>query len=134
MKSTNSLAFAAVIAVSLFAPTFAQANTTPTPEERFAAADTNSDGVLSREEFKAQRSKRFAEFDTDKSGGLSQAEFEVALKGSPNERRAGLAFKRADQNSDGSISQTEWDNLPLAAFDHMDANKDGVVDKAEFKA
>jgi Ca2+-binding EF-hand superfamily protein len=78
-------------------------------EARFAAADTNGDGVLSEEEIAARSSQRAAErakrmisrLDSNDDGALSQAEL--------NERRdIGRVFARLDANDDGSISEDEF--------------------------
>ena len=40
-------------------------------------ADSNGDGMITREEFLAQAEKRFARVDTDKNGAISMEELEV---------------------------------------------------------
>jgi len=79
------------------------------PEHWFAKADTNSDGVLTREELAAG----------------SQA-LEARFEGHANER-----FAKLDANSDGSVDLKEIQTQATAMFDKFDANHDGVVEKSE---
>ena len=45
-----------------------------------------------------------------------------------------LFFKQFDTNQDGQVSKEEFLKPTEAQFDHMDRNKDGMLDKAEVKA
>lgn len=80
---------------------------------RFAAADSNGDGVLSVEELAAQASAQIAarttkmieRFDTDGDGALSQEEM-------PKPRRGGDSakmFERLDADGSGGISKEEFE-------------------------
>lgn len=108
-----------------------------TPDEerraRFDQIDTDQDGKISRGEFKARRDSRFAEFDADDSGTLSKGEFGVAVEGTPAARFPGMAFRRADKNGDKAITEQEWTSLPIAAFDRLDDNEDGMLEFSEFQ-
>ncbi|MEM1401853.1 MAG: EF-hand domain-containing protein [Pseudomonadota bacterium] len=94
-------------------------------------ADTDGDGVISREEFLERRSGQFPALDTDQSGGLSLEEFSAALENTPLHRFRGRAFKRADTDGSGEISLDEWDSLPTRGFDRLDRNGDGMIDSTE---
>ncbi|MGX9357211.1 EF-hand domain-containing protein [Roseobacteraceae bacterium S113] len=84
---------------------------------RFAAADTNGDGLLSADEMAAQASKRHAD-------------------------RIGKMMERADANGDGMLSLEELEAQRGARaerrmermFDKLDADGDGAISSAEFEA
>lgn len=64
--------------------------------ERFAAADTNSDGKWSQVEFTAERLKHFTKLDTNADGNITAAEQEAA-KATMKERRGKWRDKPAEQ-------------------------------------
>ena len=39
----------------------------------------------------------------------------------------------ADTNKDGKVTREEWTTHHNAMFEHMDANKDGSIDKSEME-
>lgn len=88
-------------------------------------ADTNGDGMISREEAKAQADARFAAMDTNHDGVLTADE----LTG-PGAR--GLA--RADADGDGKITHAEYDAAMAKRFARLDANGDGVISADEIRA
>jgi Ca2+-binding EF-hand superfamily protein len=105
--------------------------------ERFKAADTNGDGMISREEASAglpQLAKHFDSIDTDKNGLITMQEFEAAMKGLHGPQYNALA--RLDKDGDGLISRGEAQVAPRLAkhFDEIDTNKDGFLSKDELAA
>ena len=107
--------------------------TPATPAERdtritahFAQADSNKDGKLSLDEFKAMNHQQHAEHAERR-----------------DERRERMAermqehFTKADSNRDGLISKAEAQReMPrvFANFDALDSNKDGQLSKVEITA
>lgn len=100
---------------------------------RFAAADADRNGVLSRAE--VQRSlprlaPRFDELDRNRDGNLSPEELSArAGAGGGGAGEGGFAehFRRADADGDGGLTRAEAEKaLPRlgAKFDRIDANHD----------
>jgi Ca2+-binding EF-hand superfamily protein len=102
----------------------------------FGAADTNDDGVVSLREYVAMsdrpaddRAARFDEMDRNEDGYLEWSEW----------RRAGVnvAFNVADTNDDGRVTQREFLNSnadnPTSQFRTLDGNRDGFVSRWEWK-
>lgn len=107
--------------------------------------DTDGDGQLSYEEFKAGREHLLMRADRDHDGRISPAEW---LAGETTIRRqleaAGYpdrdidlgtgGFARMDANKDGYIDVQEIDAYIRKRFDSLDANHDGFLSRAEFEA
>ena len=117
-------------------------------EANFKRADSNGDGTLIKAEIDAMQQRavdsaaaavrtrmeqEFGQLDTDKSGQLSRAEF---LAAAPNPRVAAgdTTLQRVDGNKDGKVTLDEYRSLMLAAFDSIDANRDGTITDAERRA
>lgn len=121
-------------------------------KERFAQADTNRDGSVTREEIAARRQakradrqgKAFARMDADGNGQISRAEFDsvrerraemrkerggkrMAMRHSRRMAMAGMGWGRADANEDGRISLNEALARPMERFDRADTNRDGTL-------
>ena len=96
-------------------------------------ADANGDGMISREEAKAnpRLAKHFDDIDTNRDGQLSADEMKAF-----HAQRAAEHFKKLDTNGDGLISKAEAATAPRLAehFDQLDANKDGQLSKDELVA
>jgi Ca2+-binding EF-hand superfamily protein len=74
--------------------------------------DTNKDGFVDRDEWKAGQEARFLQLDTDKDGKLTKQEL----------------FAQSRSTSDRALQQQE------TFFRLMDTDRDGFVSKAEFLA
>lgn len=115
---------ALLCAASLAAPALGQSE--DALKGMFLSADSNEDGVVTKDEFLARRAKSFTVFDNDQSGGLSQDEFTAALMGRAA-KFSGRAFRRVDANGDGVIDNKEWNDSPTRGFDRVDQNNDGAL-------
>jgi Ca2+-binding EF-hand superfamily protein len=113
--------------------------------ERIKAADTNGDGLISRDEAKAlpMLSKHFDEIDTNHDGQLSPDELKAfhekmrAQHEQTRGQRFAEHFKRIDTDGDGRISLAEAQaNAPRIAahFNEIDTNGDGFITPEELRA
>ncbi|HZZ93270.1 MAG TPA: EF-hand domain-containing protein [Usitatibacter sp.] len=85
------------------------------PMARLRAADTNGDGLISRDEAKAlpRLAKHFDQIDTDRNGQISPEE----LKAAHQKMRAAM-FDRMDANHDGVISRDEFNAFHAGHHHH----------------
>jgi len=92
--------------------------------ERFRALDHDGNGRLARNEWHASP-ELFTRLDRNRDGALSAAEFTAADDDDREDRFADL-----DANHDGRVARSEWHGS-AAVFDALDANRDGVLTRAE---
>ncbi|RYE01044.1 MAG: ca2+ sensor protein [Sphingomonadales bacterium] len=105
-------------------------------------ADTNKDGVVTREEVTASVADRFAKLDANKDGKITVEERRAArmamreamgkrMRGGPDgPGRPGMRHG-PDTNGDGAITLEEQRAQALKRFDFVDRNGDGKIDQAE---
>ena len=121
-------------------------------DAQFAKLDTNRDGNITQAERTAMRdarvTERFQRLDTDKNGSITLDEFKARQgrggkaegRGGPRGKHHGMRGGRGmggmnvDANKDGMISKAEFQAGPLARFDRMDTDKNGIVTAAERQA
>jgi hypothetical protein len=133
-------------------------------EARFARADANRDGFVTREEVEARRGEGrerlearrgdrrealFARFDANRDGVLSREEFNAPRAGMGEGQRRGQRFGRGggmgggirgrafaalDSDRDGRVSLAEAEAGALRLFDRADSNRDGTVTPDERRA
>ena len=109
---------------------------------RFDAADTNSDGMISREEFAAIREmrgerrekRRAARAERGAERGAQAGERLARREGRRGMRCARAILGQADADSNGTVTQAEFTSAMLARFDAADANNDGTVTREERRA
>ncbi|MCA8884239.1 MAG: EF-hand domain-containing protein [Rhodobacteraceae bacterium] len=138
MKKTLALmALTGLVAVPLAAgPLFALDRSGMGPD--FATLDQNSDGVVTAEEIAARHQARFADADADGNGTLSREELAAGIGKMQAERMqqgADRMIARFDKNGDGALSQDELPSGPQdGMLKRLDANNDGQLDQQEFAA
>ena len=134
----TAVALGSVAVVAIAAPEGREAR--GAMQDRIKQADTNGDGMLSRDEAKAlpRILKHFDEIDTNHDNQISADElraFHEKMRAG-HEKERGEHFKKLDTNGDGKISREEAKAAPRLAehFDQIDANKDGFITPDELKA
>jgi Ca2+-binding EF-hand superfamily protein len=106
--------------------------------ERLKQADTDGNGMISRDEAKAlpMIAKHFDEIDTNKDNQLSPDELR-AFHEKMRATHAAERFKKLDTDGDGKVSLAEAKaNAPRLAehFSEIDTNGDGFITPEEMKA
>jgi hypothetical protein len=102
----------------------------PWPVVHAKEMDANQDGVLTRDEMKAEVSKTLAGGDADKDGRLSAQENSAGVRSA----FGGFAKQHAkeiDTDQDGFITAAELVSIALRMFDKADANGDGKLSGEE---
>jgi len=103
---------------------------------RFLALfDTNGDGVVTTDEFKAAAAERFKTMDSDSSGGVTQEEFDNYLA-EKREKWNTVRFQNIDTDGDGNISEAEYleskKQRAQKRFQQMDKDGNGIISQNEF--
>lgn len=138
-----------------------RAELTASLDKRFAELDSNKDGKITQEERDASRQarfdKHFAAMDKDGNGQISKAEMQAAHEARKDrwQKRQGAGEREGhhggmrhgsmhgganghmamiDADKDGVVTKAEFQAKALEMFDRSDANKDGTVTKAEREA
>lgn len=122
-------------------------------ERMMARADTNGDGLISKAEYRAMAEARYDRMQAGegrmgrRGPGPEGAAMPGAMPGpgamrdpdgphgpghkGPGHKGGGMM--RADANKDGVITRAEYDAMAAQRFDALDANKDGRIDAAELQ-
>ena len=131
-------------------------------QARFARADANHDGFITREEVRARveaaradregrrderRGQMFDRLDANHDGSISRAEFDArpAFRGEGRGRRlahrggmmarfGARAFERMDSDRDGRVALAEAERAALERFDRVDSDRDGTISAQERQA
>lgn len=117
-------------ATLLTAPALAQ-----DPAPRPMRADANADGVVTRDEAMAAAAARFAAADADKDGRLTAEERRAARPHRGRHgRHPGMMLERADANRDGVITRAEASAAADARFAARDAREGDRAKRAPTQA
>jgi hypothetical protein len=107
----------------------------PGAADRFAEADANGDGAVTRVEFEAARMARFSRLDRNGDGAIGRDDFGRLLRFRQQAgQRLDEMLAEADANHDGRVTRAELQQAPTPLFDRADANGDGRVDASEREA
>jgi Ca2+-binding EF-hand superfamily protein len=113
---------AGMLALGLASPALAQMPAQPVGraeflaqgKARFAAADANHDGVLTKEEMSAVIAQR--------------------MGGTPPQQMVDAIFGAMDRDHDGKVTAAEGEALRTATFDQIDSDHDGTLSPEEMMA
>lgn len=92
-------------------------------------ADANNDGIITREEFRAQAAAAFDRLDANKDGTIDATERQQ-WRDQRGERRGGGMARREGKHG-GTVTRADYQARALARFDRLDLNRDGRLDPAE---
>ena len=98
-------------------------------------ADTNHDGYITGEEFKASRSVQFDRLDRNDDGVVALSEFPRLAKSNRSKAQTLKAvITHADRDGDGRVTRAEFVDGPAPLFDRIDRDQDGRLSRAEVAA
>lgn len=112
--------------------------------QRFAAIDTNSDGLISKIEMRENAEGVFAAMDTNGDGALTVEEY-MSVRMGPQlgrnparmemrQKDKAARFPAMDENRDGKVDRAEFLRGAEMRFTSADRNRDGTVTPLEFRA
>lgn len=116
----------AILTLALLAPGFARADEIPPPHDpraAHAAADTNHNGEIDREEFHHRIVQVFYFADSDKDGMVRLGELNVFDEDE--------LFRVSDRDRDSRISLKEFVNARFNNFRNADKDADGTLSVQE---
>src|SRR5215475_3787502 len=122
MKSTNIVAIIGAVLMlnsgCMMAARAVAQQRQPDPSKIFDSADTNGDGVITREEFHAARERLFVRLDRNGDGFIDKDDLSGRLAGrqKAQERLAELVTQ-LDKDGDGRVSRAEFVDGPTPIFD-----------------
>ncbi|RJG57856.1 hypothetical protein D0Z70_01160 [Sphingobium terrigena] len=122
-------------AAALLAAPAAYAQSQGDGMKMLAAADSNGDGVVTRDEYARARAANFARMDRNRDGAVSKADFKRLARFKPEAAsRLDTLIAAMDANKDGQATRAEFEAAPMPLFDSADANGDGRIDANEMAA
>jgi len=97
-------------------------------ERLFERFDVNEDGVITEAEIEEVRSLNFASADTDGNGEISLEEFKAAFMERSNDRMV-RTFQFLDSDGDGTVTREEADQVANRMFNRLDRDGNGTVER-----
>lgn len=94
----------------------------------FERYDVDKDGAITKAEIEEVRTADFAAADTNGDGEISLEEFKAAFQDRSNDRMVRV-FQRLDRDGDGIVTQAEVDRMANRMFNRLDRDDNGVVEK-----
>lgn len=98
----------------------------------FDRIDANSDGVISRAEYRNVQAARWTEIDRNGDGHLTEDDFPRFALERARTQLAEIAY--LDTSGDGRISRDEFLNGPAPLFRRADRTADGILTRSEVEA
>lgn len=100
--------------------------------------DLNRDGQVTQVEFRKSQTDALLEaFDKNRDGQITRAEFKPLedmarrFRGAGAAARAADVWTRLDANRDGAVTRSEVETGADRRFAASDADRDGILDRAE---
>ena len=93
-------------------------------------ADTNKDGVVTREEVRAAAEREHVRLDRNKDGAVDQADREALRKETIDYAVRRMAH-RLGAGPDGKLTRDQFQAKAAERFARMDANSDGTISRDE---
>lgn len=93
-------------------------------------ADSNKDGIVTREEAEAFADREFARFDSNKDGSVDQADFDALRKATIDYRVKRFAHSLG-AGPDGRLTREQFQAKAAERFARMDFNNDGTISRDE---
>jgi Ca2+-binding EF-hand superfamily protein len=101
------------------------------PSSRFSSIDSNSDGLITRNEWNMSNAD-FNRLDVNRDSRISRFEFEKDTAANDGYRYSAAQFNTMDANHDGWLVRGET-RMDAFQFDRFDANDDNRISRQEFE-
>lgn len=132
---TSTIVAALLMGLASFSTAHAQDTT---GDRVFRKADTNGNGVFSKDEALATRQRLFSRLDRNGDAAIDEQEIDgasdaIMARAQAAEARLANRMRRLDTNGDGKVSADEF-RADTSLFDLVDRNGDGKIspDEAAF--
>ncbi len=140
MRSRSSVGLAAAIVFGVLAPAplFSQGagdgpgaqDNRPWGDKMHGRCDTNKDGKVTWDEYRACHEARFDKLDTQHQGKVTLDEVKAHAR---NPAQAQAMFERIDTGHTGVVTREQYDTWLHKRFDSLDTNHDGALTPDEMR-